>query len=252
MRYLLTFTLLLISFYTLAVVNEELPCGPQCTEAIVDHALQGKTCGGTNGACRVFVSNEQLQGNMASSNSFCVGLTGMEGAECVCRLEGRGIDANREFKPWLSDNNITAPRRVELVAVHPYQRAREGQTMIGSGVNLLSVAQVKTANGHIHGIKILNSTISSTNTVVWTGTAAGGVSTGNQCGGNWLSTSGQISGTIGRAANDEIAWTDNGVQPCNSQASLYCFEVPTPVSVKPNRLTDWRQSEIELRANQFF
>jgi hypothetical protein len=228
MDFLMLIFLLRVCFILLAylsVCHAETPCGLTCTKTIVRDAIELKSCGGVKGACRVFVSQEQLRGNLASNNSFCVGLSGLEAAECVCRIEGQAIDPARAWRPWLSDNNANAPKRVLLGATHQYQRARDGRNIIGSGVNLLSVAQDKNLQSHSHEIQILRNALASTTDIVWTGTGAGGGGTTNQCGGSWLSISGSQSGTIGRADSDEVLWTDTGTQPCNAQAKIYCFEV---------------------------
>lgn len=239
MRY---FLLLLSMCCLVSPIYAELPCGRTCVEDLFNQLLNAKTCGGTKGACRVFVTNEQLRGDLQSSNSLCVGLTGLDAANCVCRLEGRAIDANREFQPWLTDNHINAPKRVGLFSSHLYERVGNTVVSIGSGVNLLSVAQDKSEQGHTHPIRTLINAVSTNNVVVWTGTQAGGSGSGAQCGGNWTSSLGRLTGTVGRAGSNEIGWTDNGTQSCNQWARLYCFEVPQ-IPTPQRQLTDLRQSE---------
>ena len=205
--------------------------GNSCTTTAVplQVSLLSQSCGGANGACRVFVTNTTTQGDISDGLT----LTGPAAAtcsqseytgdpiavgNCICHYEAVNIWSitGATFNIWLSTSSVTAPTNISYNANATYLSIMPGGGVIAnSSYPFLATGTLLTPIA-----PELNSYFAYTGT-----THTGGLDVDCL---DWTTNSSSYLGTVGRVDVSSAAWTNLAYIPCNENQPqyLYCFEVP--------------------------
>ena len=180
-------------------------------------------CLGTANACRAFVTELRITGNI--QNDRPTHQTGAETAcppggnitdraNCLCQYDAtnyQGLTAG-SYKAWISTGAQNAINNIHYTATVaaklPYVRP--------DGTVIAAAGQLPTP-------PLLHS-VGTVNLAVWTGTTAAGVLDNTATCTNW--TSSTLEGVIGNPLVTTPYWTDEGPVTCAGNQPLYCFEAP--------------------------
>lgn len=165
-------------------------------------------CGG--GACRrVFVTS---QGTASG------GFGGLAQADAACQQAADAAGLGGTWLAWLSVGGASAGSRLAHSTV-PY-RLLDG-TVIANDWNDL----VDGTLAHPIDLTELGGLSSRSTREVWTGTSAGGSSTGNNCS-TWTNTTASMPyGTVGHEYSATATWSSVYEQFCDRTGlGFYCFE----------------------------
>jgi len=178
------------------------------------------SCGGTDGACRVYVTNATTSGNINGfASSACNSCTpGLGCANCLCNND-TNKPSSGVYKAWLSTNSTSAIANTSYIASQTYRTA----TITGNDRVIFNQA---TPVGDINAPLAAINPGSLVQT--WTGTGSDGFNiSGSNCS-NWTDGTNSFFGAVGKTNVTDSTWTDDGISPnCSSQNYLYCFEVPS-------------------------
>ncbi len=97
--------------------------------------------------------------------------------------------------------------------------------MLDGSTAFASHAQLATAPSAAISVTETLATLTAGDDWVWTGTANGGVRSGDSCD-SWADATNAFSGTVGHATSVAL-WTDASATSawfCGQQAHVYCFE----------------------------
>ncbi len=145
-------------------------------------------------------------------------LGGIVGADARCADAAKASKLDRvqgaSFVAWISiDNNAATTRLVHGTARYVLVG---GGTIANDFVDLVDGTLAAPIDRDENGGPL------SSNTTVWTGTAASGGSNAPDCQG-WMGGVGQ-SGTFGDTLEKGAKWTASAVALCTEQKHLYCVE----------------------------
>jgi hypothetical protein len=152
-----------------------------------------------------------------TSLSYTGNLGGQVGADAKCATAAAAGNLTGAFKAWLSTANSSALAR--LTVEGPWdQRASEGDLR-----TFRNRAQLQTTpSAAVRVDEQGRSTFGTLN--FWTGTAAGGNSSGQDCSG-WTSASASTSGTYGDGAAASPSWTAaSSLTSCDTTLPILCIQ----------------------------
>ncbi|MBL8610718.1 MAG: hypothetical protein JNL38_25485 [Myxococcales bacterium] len=176
------------------------PADSGSSDAIAD---AGAEADGPPPMKRVFVTEGSFPGDFG----------GFGPADSICTNEAGVAGLLGGFGAWLSTDDVDANGRFKPGAY--YATGGKGPSR---AITLPAVGQA------------LDSAIAFTakgdpvDAIVWTGTLATGIRSGQSCT-SWTSRGGPaVVGTTGRTARTTAAWTNNGTASCAETKRFYCFE----------------------------
>lgn len=161
----------------------------------------------------VFVTSVGHNGNFSTEAGA---KDGLDGADIFC--QGRADVATAAiplgtYKAWLSTADVDARDRIGSTFFEYF--LPDGAVVVAENTDdLLDNSLDNAINTDEFG--------NPANASVWTGSAADGTNTGNNCVG-WETLLG--NGTKGGSANAGITWTSDGTSSCTAVKRLYCFQV---------------------------
>lgn len=136
---------------------------------------------------------------------------GVAGADRICNTAAESVNLGGQWTAWVSDSTSDAIDRLQ--GSGPWHLL-DGTKAFNNRASLMSTPLVSIRITEI-GTDLGDS--------VWTGTAVGGVASGNHCR-NWTSTAIRDAGMAGNAQNNGSGWTASHQPGCNQQSQIYCFE----------------------------
>lgn len=159
---------------------------------------------------RVFITDNQYTGiQVRYAQEIC------ESSAQSARLGGRWV-------PWLSYLSSHNPNAIDIVSDASPWYDLDGKVIFGSKDEL--------ASGPANPLLTTNWKRKLTSDdVIWTGTAAGGTASQNQCvdpwgGADWATTAYEVLGDTTTAGARGESWTYSGAQSCDKSAHLICLE----------------------------
>lgn len=169
----------------------------------------GPVDAGPTGARRIFVTAAEHNANFLSI--FPAAANGLDAADMYCQLTAEGAGVTGTWRAWLSSPTSNAIDRI--AGTGPWVN------MVGDTVFMNRAALTVSAPMHSMRYTELGAIA---NEYVWTGTGAGGVSSGSTCSG-WTSDS-SSSGSYGDSDSTSETWTNYGFEYCYETHSILCFE----------------------------
>lgn len=180
-----------------------------CIETGIGPALQFPEVEGS-----LVFATDAFGGGDLGSWADAGGQTGIAAGDAICQAEAAAaqLPAPGSFVAWLSDSSVSALDR--LTQAGPWVRL-DGIPLAQSTVDL-------TDNLLFAPINLTASGEYISNWAAWTGTLAGGSSSGSNCD-DWTSASNAFDGEYG-TTNDVRGWTDPSEGSCEFiSGRLYCF-----------------------------
>ena len=164
----------------------------------------------------VFVTSARATGNLGSWMEAS-GKTGIEAGDAICQKLADDAGLQGEFMAWLSDSSIAAEDRLARSA-ESYLRV-DGVRVAENWSDLTTPPYLENP------ISINERGLSNAQLLVFTGTRVDGTAAlwGNTCD-DWGSDDQAHETTVGSSGHPDFSWTEQGVGPCGSPFSLYCFQ----------------------------
>jgi hypothetical protein len=168
-------------------------------------------------AKRVFVTSTGYPGDLGAAGGR-VGY-GLDGADKLCQSAADAAGLGGSFKAWVSSSSGNAIDRI--TSDGPWYLV-DGTTKVFNNKANLATTPAAPINMDENGQTPVAAS-------VWTGTVAGGRSTGTydgDCKGwNW-SQNYDVKGIVGSSDTTGTSWTSSAVTSfCTNQYRLYCFEL---------------------------
>jgi hypothetical protein len=164
---------------------------------------------------RIFVTSEQVQGDLATDEAT---VDGLAAGDALCKRLADDASLGGEFLAWLSDGSADAFNRIPDSGKS--WRLPRGDLVFRDRDAITSSAGPEVGITETEGGAPLAGQI-----VVWTGTDAGGVASNTTCQ-DWTSSDSGSSGTVGftddaNGSNFTSADTAN----CDQSRRLLCFGI---------------------------
>lgn len=149
-----------------------------------------------------------------TSLAFTGNLGGQAGADAKCATAAAAGGKAGTFKAWLSTAGSSALSRFTVEG--PWEQRSTSSGNIATFHNRANLQTTPRAN------IVVDEQGRDTPAYFWTGTAAGGASTGQDCAG-WTSPSTSATGGYGNGAAASTTWTADGVTGCDTTLPLLCI-----------------------------
>ena len=156
---------------------------------------------------RAFLSSKKYYGDS---------IGGLAQADTDCQLLATAASRGTGWKAWLSSTTANAKDRLDL-GTGSIMLVDGLTTVVAHGTDLLG------DGGLLHAIDHDETGTQVAPSIVWTGTAVGGVvsaTNGAPCG-DWTSPDG--GATAGGSNQTGATWTSDAIEPCTNSYPIYCF-----------------------------
>ncbi|MFO0599900.1 MAG: DUF1554 domain-containing protein [Myxococcaceae bacterium] len=152
-----------------------------------------------------------------TSLTFTGNLGGLAGADQKCATAAAAANLPGTFKAWLSSGSTSALSRFTVEGPWEQRSQLDGNILTFRNRANLQTTPLAQLTVNEQGSS------SQFTTYVWTGTAAGGASSGNDCNG-WTSASSAGVGSYGDGSARSTNWTAFSTTGCDQPLALLCIQ----------------------------
>lgn len=193
---------------------------PTCQDGAQNGDETGVDCGGSCPACtncfpdanRIFQTSDVYDADLVSQTGEA---DGHAAGDALCQLHADAASLGGTWKAWISTDAVPADDHIDDAG--PWYRV-DRCTPVANNKSALYVNGPENDLGwDENGELVVRNT--------WTGTQKTGQTSPFNCS-DWTSASPFSEGLVGLGDDNFIdgGWTDSSTNPCNLQASLFCFE----------------------------